>query len=112
MLPAGRCLGPYRIVSLAGSGGMGEVYRAHDPRLGRQVAVKVVRGEQVEGDARLQRFEREARAAAALNHPNVLTVYDVGSDAGVAYVVTELLEGETLRAVLSRRTPAQGELLD
>jgi WD40 repeat protein len=111
VLPAGRHLGPYEIISLIGSGGMGEVYRARDPRLGREVALKVIRGECVEGADRLQRFEREARAAAALNHPNILTVHDVGSDAGTAYVVTELLEGETLRAVLSRRSPARSQVL-
>ena len=111
MLPAGKRLGPYEIVSLIGAGGMGEVYRARDPRLGREVAVKVIRGELVEGGDRLRRFEREARAAASLNHPNILTVHDVGSDDGIAYVVTELLEGESLRAVLSRRSPAQRQVL-
>ena len=111
MLPAGKRLGPYEIVSLIASGGMGEVYRARDPRLGRDVALKVIRGELVEGGDRRRRFEREGRAAALLNHPNILTVHDVGSADGTAYVVTELLEGETLRAVLSRRSPAQHQTL-
>ena len=90
---------------------MGEVYRARDPRLGREVAIKVVRGEHVEGGEGRRRFEREARAAASLNHPNILTVHDVGTDSGIAYVVTELLEGENLRVVLSRRSPAPVQVL-
>jgi hypothetical protein len=92
-------LGPYEILGLVGAGGMGDVYRARDPRLGRDVAVKVLPGEVAGDPERLQRFEREARAVAALNHPNILTVHDVGMDpaaAGTPYVVTELLEGETL----------------
>jgi len=93
----GTRLGPYEVVELLGRGGMGEVYRARDPRLGRDVAVKVLPAD-VAGDThRLARFEREARAVAALNHPNVLSVYDVGSTDGTAYLVTELLEGRTLR---------------
>ena len=95
-LPAGTRLGPYEILDLVGAGGMGEVYRARDPRLGRDVAVKVL-PDDIAGDRdRLRRFEREARAVAALSHPNVVVVYDVGTDAGRPYVVTELLEGETL----------------
>jgi eukaryotic-like serine/threonine-protein kinase len=98
-------LGPYEVVELLGSGGMGEVYRARDPRLGRDVAIKVL-PESVAGDAqRLKRFEREARAVAALDHPNVLVVFDVGSEGGAPYVVTELLRGETLRSLLSRCRP-------
>ena len=100
-LSAGTRLGPYEIVSPLGAGGMGEVYRARDTRLGRDVAVKVLPAE-VAGDAdRLLRFEREARAAGALNHPNILTVHDVGNEAGVAFLVTELLRGETLRESLA-----------
>ncbi len=95
-LAAGVRLGPYEILGLVGSGGMGEVYRARDPRLGREVAVKVLPESLTSDPDRLRRFEREARAVAALNHPNILTVYDVGTDAGRPYVVTELLEGETL----------------
>ena len=97
MLAAGSRLGPYTILAPLGAGGMGEVYRARDPRLGREVAVKVL-PEGVSGDAdRLRRFEQEARAASALNHPNILTVFDTGSQDGTVYLVTELLEGETLR---------------
>ena len=94
-LAAGTTLGPYRVVSLLGSGGMGEVYRAQDPRLGRDVAIKVL---PEAGDSdRLRRFESEARAASALQHPGILTVFDVGSQGGMPYVVSELLEGMTLR---------------
>src|SRR5574341_1079370 len=96
-LHAGSRLGPYEILGSIGAGGMGEVYRARDPRLDRQVAVKVLPGA-VSGDAeRLRRFEREAKAAGALNHPNVLAVYDAGTHDGTPYVVSELLEGETFR---------------
>ena len=98
----GRTLGRYRILDLIGAGGMGDVYRAHDERLDREVAVKVL-PEQVAGDAdRLGRFEREARALAKLAHPNILAIHDFGRDDGVSFSVTELLQGETLRARLSR----------
>ena len=96
-LAPGARLGPYSIVSALGAGGMGEVYRARDPRLARDVAIKVVAAAFAENRDRLARFEREARAAAALNHPNILAVYDVGTDAGAPFIVSELLEGETLR---------------
>src|ERR1700694_1928614 len=100
-LAPGTKLGPYEIVSPLGAGGMGEVYRARDTRLGREVAVKVL-PPGFSGDAdRLIRFEREARAASALNHPNILTVHDVGTQNGAHYVVSGLLEGETLRERLS-----------
>ena len=89
---------------------MGEVYRARDPRLRRDVALKVMRVDRASGDGSL-RFEREARAAASLSHPNILTVHDVGCASGTAYVVTELLEGETLRAVASTRSPGAQEVL-
>jgi TolB-like protein/Flp pilus assembly protein TadD len=95
-------LGPYEIVAPLGAGGMGEVYRARDTRLDRDVAVKVL-PEQLAGDPlALARFEREAKAVAALSHPNILAIYDVGSHNETAYVVTELLEGETLRQRLGR----------
>ena len=97
MLAAGSRLGPYTILAPLGAGGMGEVYRARDPRLGREVAVKVLPAD-IQGDGdRLRRFEQEARAASALNHPNILTVFDTGSENGTVFLVTELLEGETLR---------------
>jgi serine/threonine-protein kinase len=97
-LPTGTSLGPYQVLAPIGAGGMGEVYRAHDPRLGRDVAVKVLRGSVSEDAERLGRFEQEARAAGALNHPNVLAVFDVGRHDHTPYVVSELLEGETLAA--------------
>ena len=106
-LSAGARLGPYEILDLVGAGGMGEVYRARDPRLGREVAIKVLSRDLTSDPDRLARFEREARAVAALNHPNILTVHDVGTHEGVPYVVTELLAGETLRERLKRRTPGE-----
>jgi serine/threonine protein kinase/Tfp pilus assembly protein PilF len=96
-LASGTRLGPYEIVALIGSGGMGEVYRARDTRLGRDVAIKVLPAEFAEDPERLRRFEQEARAVAALSHPNVLAVYDVGTHEAIPYLVTELLEGESLR---------------
>ncbi|HEV8230852.1 MAG TPA: protein kinase [Thermoanaerobaculia bacterium] len=100
-LAAGSRLGPYEIVSALGAGGMGEVYRAKDPRLGRDVAVKVLPASFSDDADRLRRFEQEARAAGLLNHPNITAVYDIGSHDGAPYVVSELLEGETLRAELA-----------
>src|SRR6266536_3187637 len=96
-LPSGTRLGPYEIISPLGAGGMGEVYRARDKRLGRDVAVKVLPSTFSADPDRLQRFEREACAAGALNHPNILAIYDVGKHDSSPYVVSELLEGETLR---------------
>jgi len=96
-LAAGSRIGPYEIVGVLGTGGMGEVYRARDARLGRDVAVKILPDAYSSDPERLARFEQEARAAAALNHPNILAVYDVGSDHDVPYIVSELLDGVTLR---------------
>src|SRR6266498_5590185 len=97
-LSPGARLGPYEILSPLGAGGMGEVYRGKDPRLGRAVAIKVLPASFSKDPDRLRRFEQEARAAGVLNHPNITAVYDVGSVEGSPYVVTELLEGETLRS--------------
>ena len=100
-LAAGTRLGPYEILSPLGAGGMGEVYRARDTRLGREVAVKVLPTSFSDDSDRLRRFELEARAASALNHPNIVTLHDIGQGEGAPYVVTELLEGETLRSRLA-----------
>ena len=100
-LPAGSRLGPYEILAPLGAGGMGEVYRARDPRLGRDVAIKVLPSSFSNDADRLRRFEQEARAAGVLNHPNVTAVYDIGTVDGAPYVVSELLEGETLRSRLA-----------
>jgi eukaryotic-like serine/threonine-protein kinase len=93
----GTRLGPYEIVGTIGAGGMGEVYRARDSRLGRDVAIKVLSSSFSADSDRLQRFELEARAAAALNHPNILAVHDIGTEGGAPFIVSELLEGQTLR---------------
>ncbi|HKW03486.1 MAG TPA: protein kinase [Vicinamibacterales bacterium] len=90
-------LGPYQVLSKIGEGGMGEVYRAHDSRLGREVAIKVLPASFATDAERLRRFEQEARAIGALNHPNIVAVYDIGTHDGSPYVVSELLDGETLR---------------
>src|SRR5438093_10375990 len=99
-LSAGTRLGPYEILAPIGAGGMGEVYRARDPRLNREVAIKVLPERLANDPQALARFEREAKAVAALSHPNILAIFDFGSEAGVAYAVTELLEGRTLRECL------------
>jgi Tol biopolymer transport system component len=96
-LASGTKLGPYEIQAPLGAGGMGEVYRAHDGRLDRTVAIKVLPASFSSDRERLQRFAQEARAAAALNHPNILSIFDIGEERGTPYVVSELLEGETLR---------------
>jgi serine/threonine protein kinase len=100
-LSQGSRLGPYEVLSPLGAGGMGEVYRARDPRLGRDVAIKVLPASFCKDADRLRRFEDEARAAGSLSHPNITAVFDVGSHDGAPYVVSELLEGEELRAALA-----------
>ena len=112
MLHAGSRIGPYEIVSLLGSGGMGDVYRARDARLGRAVAVKVLTPDVANDPGRRQRFEQEARAASALNHPNILSVYDTGSQDGLVYIVSELIDGETLRDHLKRGALPQSRTLE
>jgi hypothetical protein len=99
-LNAGSRLHAYEIVGPIGAGGMGEVYRAHDSRLGRDVAIKVLPASLGADPGALARFEREARAIGSLNHSNIINVFDTGTEAGVTYVVMELLEGETLRGRL------------
>ena len=101
MLPTGTRLGRYEVLTALGEGGMGEVYRAKDDRLGRDVAIKILPSSFSADPDRLRRFEQEARATGALNHSNVIVVHDTGQHDGAPYVVYELLEGTTLRALLT-----------
>src|SRR5882672_8271506 len=96
----GQVFGHYRLLEKIGSGGMGEVYRASDDRLGRDVALKSLKASLATDPDRLRRFEQEARAAAALSHPNIVAIYDIGMHEGAPYIVSELLEGKTLRQEL------------
>src|SRR5262245_47148688 len=110
--PAGKTIGHYQIISLVGKGGMGEVYRARDSRLSRDVAVKIL-PETFSRDAeRLRRFEREARAASALNHPNIITIHEIGEVDDMRYIVTEYIEGETLRQRIAAGKIIISEALD
>jgi len=102
MLNAGSKLGPYEIVSPLGAGGMGEVYRAKDTRLERTVAIKILPAEVAKDVVRKQRFEREAKTISSLNHPNICTLHDIGSQDGVDYLVMECVEGETLAKRLEK----------
>src|SRR4029434_10904550 len=111
-LNAGTRLGRYEIRSKIGAGGMGEVYQARDTQLGRDVAVKVLPARLSTDTARLQRFEQEASAASALNHPNILVVHDIGAYDGAPYVVSELLEGETLRKRIGGTQLGQRRAID
>ena len=99
-LTAGTKLGAYEILGPLGAGGMGEVYRARDPRLGREVAIKILPAEMSSDRDRLARFEQEARSASALNHPAIVTIYEVGRDGDAAYIAMELVSGRTLRDLL------------
>src|ERR1700758_1243210 len=101
-LASGTKLGPYEILSPLGAGGMGEVYRARDTRLGRDVAVKILPTEFSADPIRKQRFEREAKTISSLNHPNICTLHDVGSQDGLEYLVMECVEGETLAKRLEK----------
>ncbi len=96
-LIAGQAIGPYKIVSTLGTGGMGEVYLAHDTRLRRQVALKLLPSQFTISPDRVRRFEQEARAISALNHPNIVTIHEIGRDSGSQFIVTEFVEGQTLR---------------
>ena len=111
-LTPGTKLGPYELVALIGAGGMGEVYRARDQRLGRDVAVKILPASFAADPDRLRRFEQEARAVAALNHPNILGVHDLGQQDGTHFVVFELLDGESLRAILARGPLSHRKAID
>jgi serine/threonine protein kinase len=101
-LSAGQRLGPYEIVALLGAGGMGEVYRARDPRLERTVAIKILPPQLAQSDAYRQRFQREARAASALSHPNIAHIYDVGEQEGTHFIAMEFVEGESLSTLVAR----------
>jgi serine/threonine protein kinase/Tol biopolymer transport system component len=105
-------IGPYEILAPLGAGGMGEVYRARDPRLAREVAIKVLPANLSQDQDRLQRFEQEAQAAGILNHPNILSVFDIGTSEGSPYLVSELLEGETLRTKLQGGALPQRKAID
>jgi TolB-like protein/Flp pilus assembly protein TadD len=111
-LSQGTRLGPYEILAPLGAGGMGEVYRARDAKLDRDVAVKVLPAQLTANPDALARFEREAKAVAALSHPNILAIFDFGTHDGVSYAVTELLEGETLRGKLDGSTVTQRQAVD
>src|SRR5437899_6618171 len=111
-ISTGTRLGPYEIMAPLGAGGMGEVYRARDTRLGRDVAVKVLPASFSADSDRLHRFEQEACAAGALNHPNILIVHDIGTHDGSPYVVSELLEGETLRKRTGGTAQPQRKAID
>src|SRR3954465_5770889 len=109
---AGARLGPYEVVCTIGAGAMGQVYRARDHRLQRDVALKVLHAEVASTVGRLARFEQEARAAAGLNHPNILGIHDIGTDQGVTYIATELVIGETLAAIIRAGPVPLRRLLD
>jgi len=109
---AGDTLGTYKVLDLVGRGGMGEVYRARDTRLNRDVAIKVLPREFAADRERLRRFEQEARSAAALNHPNIVSVYDMGAADGSPYIVSELMEGQNLREVLRQGPVSARKVLD
>jgi len=111
-LSAGTRFGPYEILAPLGAGGMGEVYRARDPRLDRDVAIKVLPGHLANDPQSLARFEREAKAVAALSHPNILAIHDFGREGAVAYAVMELLEGKTLRGRMGRSPVPVGKAIE
>ncbi|HEY6232289.1 MAG TPA: protein kinase [Pyrinomonadaceae bacterium] len=108
----GRCVGPYEILSRLGVGGMGEVYLAEDQRLERRVALKILPAYFASDDTRLRRFQREARAASALNHPNILTIHEVGESEGVYFIATEFIDGATIRELLASDALSLDEVLD
>src|SRR5581483_4306171 len=108
----GTRIGPYEIVSPLGAGGMGEVFRARDTRLGRDVALKILPESFAADDTRRARFSQEARAAGSLNHPGIVAVYDIRFEDGVLYIVTELVEGKTLRAWMEEERPTQSRSID
>ena len=110
-LSAGARLGPYEVLGPIGAGGMGEVYRARDTRLGREVALKVLPAHRLADQARRARFAQEARAASALNHPNIVTIHEIEHAEGVDFIVMELVPGKTLDALIPRQGMRLGEAL-
>ncbi len=111
-LSVGTKIGPYEVVGALGAGGMGEVYRARDPRLGREVAIKVLPPSFAQDAERLRRFEQEARSASALNHPNIVTIHEIGATDGTSYIAMELVEGASLRELLASGSLPTKKLLD
>src|SRR5512139_625540 len=111
-LSPGTRFGSYELGPLLGAGGMGEVYRARDVRLGRPVAIKVLRPESASSRERLARFEQEARTASALNHPNVVTIYDIGQVDETRYIAMEFVEGRTIRELLENGPLPASRILD
>src|SRR5262245_9211727 len=109
MLQAGSRLGQYKILAPLGAGGMGEVWLAEDARLGRKLALKVLPAEFTTDAGRVARFEQEARAASALNHPSIITIYEIGDHDGVHFIATEFIEGRTLRQSLTNVGMELGE---
>src|ERR1044071_1001889 len=109
---ANQTIGHYRIVSKIGAGGMGEVYLAEDIHLGRPVALKILPPDLSSDDERLRRFEQEARAASALNHPNIITIHEVGTHDGARFIATEFIEGRTLRDHMREHPMSLHEALD
>ena len=110
-LSSGDRLGPYEILSPLGAGGMGEVYKARDTRLGREVAIKVLPANRVSDPRRKARFAQEARAASALNHPNIVTIHDIAEADGVDFLVMELVQGRTLDQLIGRNGLANAEAI-
>src|SRR6187401_1983633 len=110
-LSPGSHLGPYEVLALIGAGGMGEVYRARDPRLNREVAIKVLPADRLEDEGRRQRFLREARAAATLTHPHIVTIHEIESADGVDFLVMEYVRGKSLDALIPRGGLRLGETL-
>src|SRR6185503_4477252 len=110
-LQPGTTLGPYEIISLIGAGGMGEVYRARDPRLNREVAIKVLPADRVSDEDRRRRFVQEAHAASALNHPHIITIHEIESANGIDFLVMEFVRGKSLDALIPRHGMRLSELL-
>src|SRR3954453_2829313 len=111
-IPTGTHIGRYEIRSPIGAGGMGEVYLAHDAQLDRPVALKLLPANVTKDEDRLRRFQQEARATSALNHPNILTIYEIGQTEDSHFIATEFIDGETLRARLARSGMEMAEVLE